>query len=182
MGFISKRNLQGGVEWQRLQTSTLRCPEKVVLDVLSPCSFHEDICFISENYDYWYYRNAISDRHLWDIKSSSVFGRQSAASGFTWFRPMNTLETKLGSILLNSNYFKTVMDFIGKQQMFMWVFELALFRKSVWSFTAPSLLKQKQLGPVDRTRPNNKPAQDHHPNTDGFMFMELHTYTVGSET
>ena len=27
----------------------------------------------------------------------------------------------------------------------------------------------------------NKPALDQHPNIDGFMFMELHTYTVGSE-
>ena len=47
--------------------------------------------------------------------------------------------------------------------------------------SAPSLLKQKKLALVDRTRPNNKPALDHHPNIDGFMFMELHTYTVGSE-
>ena len=36
MGFISKRNLQGGAEWQGLQTSTLRCPEKVVLDFCLP--------------------------------------------------------------------------------------------------------------------------------------------------
>ena len=36
--------------------------------------------------------------------------------------------------------------------------------------TAPSLLKQKQLGLglVDRTRPNNNPAQDHQ-NIDGFI-------------
>ena len=47
--------------------------------------------------------------------------------------------------------------------------------------SAPSLLKQKQLGRQNKANSNNKPALDHHPNIDGFMIMELHTYTVGFE-
>ena len=48
------------------------------------------------------------------------------------------------------------------------------------SLTAPKLI-EAETDLVDRTKPNNKPALDHHPNIDGFMFMELYTYTLGSE-